>query len=234
MGLESVELLMEVEKTFDIQVPDSEAKSIKTVGDFYNSVWDKIKDKENKKCMSAMVYYRFRKLIVSKIGIQNKDLKLDTDINDLIPREIRKSKWIEIQTDFEYKLPSLDLPQRLNRLLTIIKLSIVIISILISVFLFSIYDKPKSYFFLIPIIGLSIVHIIIIVSTPYRTDIKQDSVRELIKYILFNNYHKISLSYGSNRLEMENVISNIIHENFGIDYELIKPEAAIVNDLGIN
>lgn len=42
MGLDSVEILMKVEKPFGINIPDQEAEKIITVGDFHNSVWQRL------------------------------------------------------------------------------------------------------------------------------------------------------------------------------------------------
>ena len=39
MGLDSIEIVMKVEKTFDIKIPDREAEQIVTVADFHNAVW---------------------------------------------------------------------------------------------------------------------------------------------------------------------------------------------------
>jgi len=61
MGLDSVELVMEVENEFDIQIPDPECKKIYTVQDFVNSVYNKIKIHPTDKCLTQIIFYRIRK-----------------------------------------------------------------------------------------------------------------------------------------------------------------------------
>lgn len=39
MGLDTVELIVKVEKTFSISISNKEAEKISTVGDLYNCVW---------------------------------------------------------------------------------------------------------------------------------------------------------------------------------------------------
>jgi acyl carrier protein len=52
MGLDSVELIVRVEKTFQISIPDKEAEKIVTVGDLYNIVWKYAGKVEGTRCLS--------------------------------------------------------------------------------------------------------------------------------------------------------------------------------------
>lgn len=63
MGLDTVELLMDVEETFDIEISDKEASEIETVGEFYDVVLTKleaqnqgwIRKRFGKLCESALL-----------------------------------------------------------------------------------------------------------------------------------------------------------------------------------
>ncbi len=92
MGLDSVELLVEVEKTFDIEILDSEAAEILTVGDFYNVVWSRIKHRKSNKCMSAMLFYRLRQYFIENYRIAKNDVQLNCGIDNFIEKENRR--WI--------------------------------------------------------------------------------------------------------------------------------------------
>ncbi|MFY0599128.1 MAG: hypothetical protein JXR03_05620 [Cyclobacteriaceae bacterium] len=48
IGLDSVELLVTIEKKFGIEIPDLEAQQITTVQDFADSVYSKIKTNPGK------------------------------------------------------------------------------------------------------------------------------------------------------------------------------------------
>jgi acyl carrier protein len=233
MGLDSVELLVDVEKTFDIEIPDSEAVKIATVGDFYEAVWDKIKDKKSDKCSSAMLFYRFRQFLLSKYDFPYKDFKPNTNLNDLIPKDIRKAKWKVIQQDFDYQLPDLELPYSLRRFLNYFGFSIVLGALIYAIIAVNFFDATKLSFML-PIVGLFLIIGISIILRPLRTDFGEKNVREFIDTVLTLNYKKIRLTFGANRTEMEKIMNNLIHDKSGVDYEEIKPEAYIVNDLGIN
>ena len=61
MGLDSVEILMKVEDTFGIKIPDQEAEQILTVGDFHNAVWRHLSGKQTDKYKSQNLFYKLRK-----------------------------------------------------------------------------------------------------------------------------------------------------------------------------
>ena len=60
MGLDSLEILMKVEDTFGIKIPDREAEQILTVGDFHNAVWRHLSGKHSDKCKSQNLFYKLR------------------------------------------------------------------------------------------------------------------------------------------------------------------------------
>jgi hypothetical protein len=92
MGLDSVELLMEIEKEFSIRVEDREAEMVRTVQDLYDLVWMTIQRKARNHNESASIskniaFSRTRELISISTGIEldkilphhnlKKDLNLD-------------------------------------------------------------------------------------------------------------------------------------------------------------
>jgi hypothetical protein len=62
--LDGVELVQNLEKAFEIQIADSEAESILTVGQLYDLLLQKIPANEsNRKCASAMAFYRLKRAL---------------------------------------------------------------------------------------------------------------------------------------------------------------------------
>lgn len=66
MGLDSVELVMDVEETFDIEISDREASNIETVGQFYDFILAKLAAAQ-RNMDKQEVWETLRKCIV-KIG----------------------------------------------------------------------------------------------------------------------------------------------------------------------
>lgn len=233
MGLDGIELIIEVENTFGIEIKDKEAETIATVGDFYEVVWNKIKDKESNKCASALIFYRFRKLIVDNCKISKADFLLDKNLNDLIPENGRKETWKDLQSKFEFKLPNLKLPSFLQLVLAILVFLLIFCSLIFSIFAVTIFNF-SGQIFLLPVIGIAIMLIIDIVFKPFKTRISKHTIRDFIEEVLTINYKEIQLKFGSNRTEMEKVMNNLICDKLGVKIEELNPKAHFVNDLGLD
>lgn len=106
MGLDTVELLVEVEKKFDITIPDTEAENIYTVADFANSVFTKICTKPNEKCLTQILFYKIRTGI-EQLNNVNKNIKPDSIILDLLPNIDIKKEWAGLEKIIRLKLPDL-------------------------------------------------------------------------------------------------------------------------------
>jgi Phosphopantetheine attachment site len=61
MGLDSIELISEIEQKFGINIPDREAEKITTVGKMYDAVWGHLEGKYSNKCNSQILFYKLRK-----------------------------------------------------------------------------------------------------------------------------------------------------------------------------
>ncbi|AXT20863.1 phosphopantetheine-binding protein [Flavobacteriaceae bacterium AU392] len=117
MGLDSVELLMSVEDKFGIQIPDAEAENIATVQQMANSVFEKIKLKPNKKCLSQIVFYRIRRAF-EKFDSSKNDITLDTRMCDLLSVSNLKKDWVTLGVRIGLKIPDLvdlDFDKTLNK-----------------------------------------------------------------------------------------------------------------------
>lgn len=70
--MDGVEVVMELERVFDIKVRPAEVERISTVGEFHDLLLSKIPPNElDKKCATAMAYYRVRGAL-ERLGYGNK------------------------------------------------------------------------------------------------------------------------------------------------------------------
>lgn len=107
MGLDSVELLINVEKHFDIHIPDPEAAKINTLQDFADCVYSKIKINPSEVCKSRVLFYKLRIYFQNKFGILPADFYSKKRIGELIPSEELNDAWKMIAQDFDVQLPQL-------------------------------------------------------------------------------------------------------------------------------
>jgi acyl carrier protein len=77
MGLDSVELVLEVEKAFKITIPDKEATQIRSVGELYDSILAKTADRN---ADPERIWEELKIIFVERFGIA--------------PEEIKKEAWI--------------------------------------------------------------------------------------------------------------------------------------------
>ncbi len=73
MGLDSVELVMAIEKEFDIEIPDEKAAKLDTVGKLYQYVienYNTVPSDTERLTFEAEVWERVKKVIVYQLGIK--------------------------------------------------------------------------------------------------------------------------------------------------------------------
>lgn len=112
MGLEAVELVMEIEDAFDIKLTDEEATNAITVGDLYDCILAKIgKDRIGQCCATQKVFHVLRRSMVSVIGTDRKVIKPKTLTPKIIPKKDRRLLWQKLSEDMNFSMPPLKLPQ---------------------------------------------------------------------------------------------------------------------------
>lgn len=107
MGLDSVELVMNVEKHFGIRIPDKEAEKILTVQDFTDCVSSYITLDSGAKCKSQYLFYVLRDYFVTEYQHDKLNFLPTTLIDEIMPVESRKDIWEKLSTDFNIELPTL-------------------------------------------------------------------------------------------------------------------------------
>src|SRR5262249_16894428 len=77
MGLDTVELVMEVEEAFGITIPDQEAEKIQTVGDLYHYILATLGGPPltTPGCLSAAAFYRLRRQLMGRFRIERRRIQ---------------------------------------------------------------------------------------------------------------------------------------------------------------
>jgi acyl carrier protein len=74
MGLDTVELVMKVEKDFGIQIPDADAARLVSVGDLHRYVIDQLHRQSRFDGDAAQIYAQLRDLICTQLGVEPDDV----------------------------------------------------------------------------------------------------------------------------------------------------------------
>lgn len=233
MGLDSVEILMKVEDTFGIKIPDQEAEQILTVGDFHNSVWRHLSGKHSDKCKSQNLFYKLRKSFADMFNFPPQKLKLDTSPKEIFPKTNRRQVYLSFADTTNLKLPTLVLTKPWTTLLTTFGFATIIGGLATSLVLINLFDFSKLTL-LIPVAGIVLTLFLSDLLNPKRTAIKEITIRDFTKHTLALNYSTLVIKEGTNRQEMESVINHIIADMAGLDLEEVTSEKKIADDLGID
>jgi acyl carrier protein len=84
MGLDSVELIIKVEKHFDISIPDEEAAKLYTVGALHEYVYAALQRRSPRQKGYVDVFDELRSLIVEQLGVDPRHVQPEAHfVNDL-------------------------------------------------------------------------------------------------------------------------------------------------------
>ncbi len=103
MGLDLVELVLEVEDEFDIYLPDKDMECLATPNDLATYIFDKYQRKDDAKCGSQVAFYKLRKLFIENFRNKREELVPNADLKILLGDNIR-SKWKQLDTLLDNKL----------------------------------------------------------------------------------------------------------------------------------
>jgi hypothetical protein len=120
------DLLVKIEKSFDIKFGDTELIHIKTLGELCDHIIYKIQLDNSDDCSTQQAFYKLRDAITTLFSIDNKTIKTDLPLNNFLPRQKRKKKIRELENYLGVHLKILRPPHWVtNTLLILLLISIV-------------------------------------------------------------------------------------------------------------
>jgi len=233
MGLDSIEILMKVEDSFGIRIPDKEAQQIVTVGDFHNAVWRQLSGRSSDVCQSQRLFYTLRRSFAEKTGFPSLQITLETVPQVIFPARNRRQEYLAFSETSNLKLPALVLEKFWSSVLTTLGIAAIIGSLAASILLVNVFNYSK-WMFIMPIAGIVLTVMFSDLLASRRTVISAASMRDFTQQVLALNYSSLSANEGTNQQEMQVIINHIIADMVGIDVKEISPDKKIADDLGID
>ena len=236
MGLDLVELAMEVEDAFGISIPNEDAEKIITVGQLYHFVVANLPAQETKRCLSAAAFYRFRLALTDQFGADRKAVRPSTLLASLVPERERRREWDLLGRRVDWRLPTLVRPAWMSVSLGGILLGWAAATIAVwdRTFGFSASAFPlviAAVFCGAVPIALSVLRL----TTPFATRFSREclTVRGTVQAALVLNFRKVSLQEsGWNRREVWTNLRAIIVKQLGVRPEQVVESAEFVKDFG--
>lgn len=223
MGLYFVELIVEIEKKFKISINESEVYHADTVGKLSNVIYQRLRKDAQDPCPSQKGFYILRHHLISEYKLSRSEIKLDTRLDDIIPKKRRRKMWKSLIKAITNDAKNIDL--ELNLCLNLIFIYFCPLLVLF----FMLYFLPWEAFGLAIIVAFMAARIFAWLLTPLRNKFSNNcsTVKDLIPYITTSS----TKVWGKDEVYEE--IKNLIVKMFTIKPSLITPNSHIIDDLGL-
>ena len=229
MGLESVELIMDVEDAFGIQIADEEASKIVTVGELYETILGKLKQARSEECMTAKMFYRLRRGLSALTGASRRAVRPDTLLEALVPSSRRREFWRHLGQLLKMDLPSLQRPRWVANSMAAVILGLIAVTILAA-------SIPSTLSPILP--GVAAVGLILTagrLTRPWATHLKPgQTIGGLTKILLQDNFGVLAAETGHvNEKEVWDSLVAAMATSLRVPKEELRPDIRIIQDLGL-
>ena len=231
MGLDAVELVMEVEDAFEIEIPSDLAVHLLTVGDLFEYVKSQAQKGPVGTCLTAATFYRLRNAIEAS-GIETR-FGPSSPLGEVFPKQNRRKLWAAIAKNANLRLPDLVRPSWV----VFLSSAFLICSSLLAFAWLSNSDLYRKTF-LLSCIGsfVALGVFTVLVTRPMANEFGSQfkTFRGLSESVLTLNLNKIKTvrgPMGANDIWV--VLRSIIVRELGVDIDEVTPEARFVKDLGM-
>jgi acyl carrier protein len=117
MGLELVEIVIEVEETFGIVISDEAAPQLQTVGQLHDYILDRRRQTQQHGCPTGHVFRDVRRVLTETASLPRQAIRPSTELKTILPPRIRRRVWKRLQQEAQGRLPDLCLPFRLGQVI---------------------------------------------------------------------------------------------------------------------
>lgn len=253
MGLDTVELVMEVEEAFGISISDTDAEKIQTVGQLHDHVMERLQAKPGCErplyltaargpCLTAVTFYKLRRCF-ARSSVNRGKLRPSAALDEILPTDDRLQVWRRLADELQLALP------RLVRAAWIVHTLAVVAAMTAALAMYSAAQVHGLGTGLgvgfVTLIGTSL--LLAMVTAPLASYPAPEfaTLGGLTRVVLAGNYvsimrqareHPISTADGSNidhnPDEVFDVLRTIIMQQLGVTADEITRDASFVNDLG--
>ncbi len=230
MGLDLVELVLEVEETFSFSIRDEDAVNLDTVGKLYDYILSHRFQGREQGCLTNVVFFKLRRALMSVLGVARSDVRVSSDLNAIIPNH-RRQAWADLQNVIGLRLPTLMRPKWVTVTATALGGALVVAA---GVFTTARMGFATAIFPILCVAG-AISYILCQATKPLVPLFRPAFVTAggLTKEILQRNYGAISDEcLRANAVEVWDILRNLIVEQLGVRPEDVTKEASFVKDLG--
>ena len=105
MGLDTVELVIRIEDTFGVQIPDRVAEHLTTPKKVTDFVLSQVRQSERPlSCLSQRAFYSVRREFTQQLSVPGRQLTPDASLKAILPEERRHEVWKNIGSSLGVKM----------------------------------------------------------------------------------------------------------------------------------
>ena len=125
MGLDAVEIVMEVEEAFGISLEDAEVEKIHTPRELIDAVLGKVAHADGSACLTQRAFHLVRRSLMNRLGLKRAQITPAVRLADLAPKPTRPDLLAQLAADLTTgPLPALQRPDRLLQLLALVSIGL--------------------------------------------------------------------------------------------------------------
>jgi acyl carrier protein len=242
MGLDTVELVLRVEETFGLDLPDDELESVATVGDLYKLLLSKLDG--SYACLSSRAFYRVRRSMVEVLGVSRRSIRPSTELQPLLGNRESVGRWKRIEELAALRFPRLEHPRWFDKASLLASSAVYVLTccVVMPVYFAGGLEpfsglKAISFPFAVGVVAIPLAMACLRWATPFLACYAPvPTVGGLAKKVLTNNYaeivHGAAESKKRDDAEVWQVLQEIIVDQLQIKPEEVVPEAHFGRDLG--
>lgn len=231
MGMDTVEMVMEMEDTFGVELTEADVEAVRTPRDLVDVIFGKLRHSDVQVCQTQRGFYLLRRAFMQELGLARNDIRLDSHFREWIPPEHERELWPRLQVSVSARgWPDLARPLWMVRLLTCIVLAVmIIICLAITTFLAT---APVAGFIIsiMPALILTIpLAIVAAWSTErYRHYIpgRYQTIRDLVRCTLSSDH------IAWKRKEVSSTVKLIVMEQLDVKEADYREDARFIEDFG--
>lgn len=232
MGLDGVELLLEVEETFGFSIPDQDVAELHTPGQLHQYILDHRFNGRATGCLSSVVFYRLRRALMSVAGLDRDAIRPAVKMKQVFPRQHRRH-WAQLRKALGLRLPPLARPTWVSAIATTLGCAgVATVPPMVGL---SYGTGAATVAGLLSVIGIP--WLLITLTEPLAVCFRSNfaTVGGLTTAILQRNYGAISdACQKANAEEVWQTLQALIVEQLGVRREDVTKEADFVKDLGLS
>jgi acyl carrier protein len=230
MGIDILNLVTQIERSFSIRIPDRTIQTMSTVGELHEFILSKTPIAPVGTCLTASAFIELESG-TRECGILN-DYGPSTDLEIIIQKQERRQIWKRLAFATDLELPNLVRP-------TTVFVSYILSAVLLSLgaMLWLTGDNPNGW----QILGIYLPALALflwlgsLATRPFATEFGHglQTFRDLSERILVLNTEKLTSRHGKmGRNDTWLVLKSIIIDVLGVDDDEITRDADNYRDLG--